>query len=205
MKAIIEISESGRYTYRKYTVVGKCASMFSHWLNSVDLFLSQFTILAKRMNMYIMCNRIETRGEGCRKLSTQSASMPVKLNPKWWRLIRFPHAHRETIFNSLLTRTDTIVNSCLVAVRWLWGGNHSQSDMYDSMSDIMLCEDEDGEHKLRQLNVVMESIKTFIPFILFLLVSLAWSDDGAIIQEDTQNRRHPSIHPPTYPSIHPLK
>lgn len=45
--------------------------------------------------------------------------------------------------------------------------------MYDSMSDIILCEDEEEEHKLSQLNVVMESMKTFIPFILFILVSLA--------------------------------
>lgn len=157
----------------KYTVVGRRASMFSHWLNSVDLFLSQFRILAKRMSMYIMCNRIETGGEGCRKLSTQSASMPVRLNPKWWRLIRFPHSHRETIFNSLLTHTDTIVSSCLVAVHRLWGGNHSQSDMCASMSDIILCEDEEEEHKLSQPNVVKESMKTFIPLILFILVSLA--------------------------------
>lgn len=53
-------------------------------------------------------------GERCRKLSTRSTSMPVKLNPKWWRLIRFPHAQRETIFNSQLKSTDTIVHACLV-------------------------------------------------------------------------------------------
>lgn len=45
--------------------------------------------------------------------------------------------------------------------------------MCASMSDIILCEDEEEEHKLRQPNVVKESMKTFIPLILFILVSLA--------------------------------
>lgn len=48
----------------KNTVVGRHASMFSHRRNSVYLFLSQPRIVAKRMNMYVMCNRNKTVGRG---------------------------------------------------------------------------------------------------------------------------------------------